>query len=89
MERAAQALGGLAAFGLAVWHWQRIADWLGFARGLSRMPAGSATAAEWMHTFSQILGQSFSQPSGYLILVGGGAFVTLMGFAAYVVWREE
>lgn len=89
MERAAQALGGLAAFGLAVWQWPRIADWLGLVKELSRMSAGSAAADEWTHRFSQILGQSFSQPSGYLILVGAGAFVTLMGFAVYVVWREE
>lgn len=89
MERAAQALGGLAAFGLAVWQWPRIADWLGLAKGLSHMPASSAIASEWTHRFSQVLGQGFSQPSGYLMLVGAGAFVTLMGLAAYVVWREE
>ena len=89
MERASQVLGGLAAFGLAVWQWPRIADWLGLATGLSRMPASSATAGEWTHRFSQVLGQSFSQPSGYLMLMGAGAFVTLMGFAAYVVWLEE
>ncbi|HEX5483121.1 MAG TPA: hypothetical protein VFZ08_10915 [Terriglobia bacterium] len=89
MERAAQALAGLAAFGLAVWQWPRIVDWLGLAQGLSLMPAGSVTAGEWTHRFSQVLSQGFSQPSGYLILVSAGAFVTLMGFAAYLVWREE
>lgn len=89
MERVAQGLGGLAAFGLAVWQWPRIADWLGLVKGLSRLPAGSTIAGDWMHGLSQVLGQSFSQPSGYLMLIGAGAFVTLMGFAAYVVWREE
>lgn len=89
MERVAQALGGLAAFGLVVWQWPRIADWLGLAKGLSRISANSTTAGEWAHRLSQVFSQSFSQPSGYLVLVGAGAFMTLMGFAAYVVWREE
>lgn len=89
VERAAQALGALTVFGLAVWQWPRITGWLGGAKGLARVAASSTAAGEWTHRLFQGLSQGFGQPSGYLLLVSAGAFLTLMGFAAYVVWREE
>jgi len=101
VERAAQALGALSAFGLGVWQWPRIAGWLRGAKVLAHVPAisraasssagagASAAAGERIHLLSQALGQVFNQPSGYLLLVSAGACLTLIAFAAYVVWREE
>jgi hypothetical protein len=96
VERAAQALGALAAFGLGVWQWPRIIGWWRGAKVLARVPSSvsastgaSAAARDWTHWLSQALGQAFSQPSGYLLLVSAGACLTLIVFAAYVVWREE
>jgi hypothetical protein len=101
VERAAQALGALTAFGLGVWQWPRIAAWWRGAKVLARVPrsasaasasaatGASAAAGDWTHWLSQALGQAFNQPSGYLLLVSAGACLTLIVFAAYVVWREE
>jgi len=101
VERAAQALGALSAFGLGVWQWPRIAGWLRSAKVLAHVPTSSvtaggsagagasATAGGWIHALSQALSQVFSQPSGHLLLVSAGACLTLIAFAAYVVWREE
>jgi len=97
VERAAQALGALSAFGLGVWQWPRIAGWLRGAKVLARVPtisaaanaSSGAAAGDWTHRLVQTLGQVFSQPSGYLLLVSAGACLTLIAFAAYVVWREE
>ncbi len=102
VERVAQAVGALSAFGIAVWQWPRIAGWLGGAKLAARAP-GSSTAAkaaagaagsadavgDWTHPFLQGLSQVFSQPSGYLVLVSAAACLMVIAFAAYVVWREE
>jgi hypothetical protein len=97
VERAAQALGALSAFGLGVWQWPRIASWLGWAKTLARVPDSSAgagvtagaAASDWAHRLFQGLSQASSEPSGYLLLVSAVACLTLIVFAAYVVWREE
>jgi hypothetical protein len=91
VERLAQAVGALSAFGLGVWQWPRIAGWLSGTK-LAQAPAsaaGSAAAGDSAHRLFQGLSQVFSQPSGYLMLVSAAACLTLIGFAAYVVLREE
>lgn len=100
VERFAQAVGALSAFGIGVWQWPRIAGWLGGARLAAHAPASSPTtsaaagaagtgAGDWTHQLLQGLSQVFSQPSGYLVLVSAAACLTVIAFAAYVVWREE
>jgi hypothetical protein len=97
VERFAQAVGALSAFGIGVWQWPRIAGWLGGAKLAARAPAGSpaasaaagAAAGDWTHQLLQGVSQVFSQPSGYLVLVSAAACLTVIAFAAYVVWREE
>ena len=100
VERVAQAVGVLSAFGIGVWQWPRIAGWLDGAKLAARASASSpaanaaagatgAAAGDWTHQFLQSLSQVFSQPSGYLLLVSSAACLTVIAFAAYVVWREE
>jgi hypothetical protein len=95
VERVAQAVGALSAFGIGVWQWPRIAGWLGGARVAARSPAANAAAGaggavgDWAHQFLQGVSQVFSQPSGYLLVLSAAACLTLIAFAAYVVWREE
>jgi hypothetical protein len=102
VERFAQAVGALSAFGIGVWQWPRIAGWLGGAKLAARAPASSpganaaagttgpaGVAGDWAHQLLQGVSQVFSQPSGYLVLVSAAACLTVIAFAAYVVWREE
>ncbi|HXJ96782.1 MAG TPA: hypothetical protein VMT20_28405 [Terriglobia bacterium] len=99
VERFAQAVGALSAFGIGVWQWPRIAGWLGGAKFAARVPAtsangaagatGAAGAGDWTHQLLQGVNQVFSQPSGYLVLVSAAACLSVIAFAAYVVWREE
>jgi hypothetical protein len=104
VERLAQAVGALSAFGIGVWQWPRIANWLGVggaklaARAQANATAASAAAGtadatgaagDWAHQLLLGVSQVFSQPSGRLMLVSAAACLTLIGFAAYVVWREE
>ena len=99
VERVAQAVGALSAFGIGVWQWPRIANWLGGAK-VARVTASStaanaavgamgAAAGDWTRQFVQGVSRVFSQPSGYLVLVSAAACLTVIAFAAYVVWREE
>ena len=104
VERFAQAVGVLSAFGIGVWQWPRIAGWLGGAKLAARAPASSTaanaaagavgstaanTASDLTHQLLQGVSQVFSQPSGYLVLVSAAACLTVIAFAAYVVLREE
>jgi hypothetical protein len=86
-ERMAQFMGVLAVLGLIFWQWPRIAAWLGETKGLTRVPASGL--AEWSRNFFDMLGHGFGQSPIYLVLVSAGAFLMLVGFAAYAVWREE
>jgi hypothetical protein len=95
VERAAYGLGGLAAFGLAVWQWPRLVGWLNGAKPLWRlphvaaMPAG-ALSGEPARRLAQALIQAWTSHAPALLLaVSAAAFLTFVAFAAYVVWREE
>jgi len=91
VERAACALGTLAALGLGVWQWPRIAAWLHRAPTLAptlrfaAMPDYSLRG-EWLRRLAQVW---TSQPPAFLLAASAAAFLTLMVFAAYVVWRED
>jgi len=91
VERAAYVLGALAALGLAVWKWPLIAGWL-FRTGTSATTPRYTTAPEYSFTSDLLhwLAQVWtSQSSSLLLAATAAAFLTLMLFAAYVVWREE
>jgi hypothetical protein len=89
VERMAQFFGALTLFGLGVWQWPRVLGWLGGSKGVVRAPEVSSGIGQWSHVFFQSLARGFGQSPGYLLLVSAGAFLTLLAFAAYVVWREE
>ncbi|MGH9433797.1 MAG: hypothetical protein ACRD3T_19885 [Terriglobia bacterium] len=89
VERAAQALSALAAFGLVAWQWPRITSWFGTTRSLVR-PVAAPANADWVHHLAQGVAQAWPvQSPGFLVIVSIGAFLTVTGFAAYVTWREE
>ena len=91
VERAAVTLGALAALGAGIWKWSLISGWL-FGSGASPSTAQSAgTPAD------SLVGESLhwlargwtSQSLTPLVIATDAVFLTLMIFAAYVVWREE
>ncbi|HUI41152.1 MAG TPA: hypothetical protein VL523_04205 [Terriglobia bacterium] len=86
VARVAQAFGVLALAGTALWQWPRISAWLGSAHGVERLHPAASTGTEWIERLSQ----AFASPAtGFLLAASAGALLTLMAFAAYVVWREE
>lgn len=90
VERIAQAFGLLTALGFAFWQWPRIAGWLGGVKNVAPGPGRLADAGAWMNRLFQSFAQGFGgQSSGFLVIASVGALITLMAFAAYVVWREE
>ncbi|MFZ0959742.1 MAG: hypothetical protein WAO35_02470, partial [Terriglobia bacterium] len=91
VERLAYAVGALAALGLGVWQWPRIADWLHHARSLASMPGLAAmpeyaSSGDWLHLLAQPWP---GQIPAFLLAASAAAFLTLIAFAAYVVWRED
>jgi hypothetical protein len=89
VERAAYALGALAAVALGVWQWPRIAGWLHRATPilprLSVVPDYSASG-DWLHR----LGQAWTAQTPALLLAAcSAAFLTLMVLTAYLAWRED
>lgn len=88
-ERIALALGALAAFGFVAWQWLRVTGWQAATRWHSQQTA-SSTSAEWAHHLAREMAQAWpGQSPAYLVIASIGAFLSLLGFAAYVVWREE
>jgi len=89
VERMVQVFGALALLALGFWHWPRVLGWLGGTKSLMRMPESSAEIADWAREFFRSFAQDFGRSPGYLLLLSAGVFFTLVGFAAYAVWREE
>ncbi|MDR3676552.1 MAG: hypothetical protein P4N24_13755 [Acidobacteriota bacterium] len=89
--RAAYFLGAFTALGLCVWQWPRIADWLRSVQILSPisrflpMPDYSSSG-ELLYQFAQAWKD---QTLTYPLAASAAAFLALMVFAAYVVWRED
>jgi hypothetical protein len=90
VERIAFVLGALAVLGLGAWQWPRIAGW--FHRvgtppvsRFSSMPDYSSSG-DLLHRFAQAW---TTQTPDLLLAASAAAFLTLMVFAAYVVWRED
>jgi hypothetical protein len=93
VERIAQAFGALAALGLGLWEWPRIAGWLGGLKSLLRVPEASAgippALRDWTHQLVGSVALGFGQSPTYLLLMSAGAFLTVVGFAAYAVLRKD
>jgi len=89
VERMAQVFAALTLFGFGVWQWPRLVSWLSGSQRPVRGPEGFAGLGDWTHQVFQSLARGFGQSPGYLLLVSAGVFLTLLVFAAYVVWREE
>jgi hypothetical protein len=91
VERAAYALGALTALGLGVWQWPRLAAWLHQTLIPASLP-GSAAISEYSSTGAWLhwLAPAWSaQTPAFLLAATTAAFLTLMVFTAYVVWRED
>jgi len=91
VARAAYALGALTALGLGVWQWPRIMGWLQRAQTPASIPRFAAmpeysSSSEWLHQLAQVWN---GQTPAYLLAASAAAFLALMVFAAYVVWRED
>jgi hypothetical protein len=91
IERVAYALGALAALGLGVWQWPRIADWLHRAQSPAFPPRFAllpdySFSGNWLRWLTPAWP---SQTPAFLLAASAAAFLTLMIFAAYVVWRED
>jgi hypothetical protein len=89
VERMARVFAVLAVLGLGMWRWPRILTWVGGAKEFARLPGSSAGISDWVQRAFESMAQGFSRSPGYLLLMSAGAFLTLVAFAAYVVWREE
>lgn len=95
VERLTRAFLALAAVGIALWQWPRIAaaaaGFLGASKSVA--PAHLAASAEWTGRASRLLdiaGQGLgTQSSAWLAVASAGSLLALMAFAAYVVLREE
>jgi hypothetical protein len=92
VERVAYALGALAALALGVRQWPRITIWLhqtqistSFLPRLAPMPDYSSSG-DWLHRFAQAWP---GQTPVFLLAASAVAFLSLMVFAAYVMWRED
>ena len=91
VERAAYALGALATLGLGVWQWPRLAGWLHWAQSPASLPRFAAwpeysSSGDWLHRFAQAWP---GQTPVFLLAASAVAFLSLMVFAAYVMWRED
>jgi hypothetical protein len=91
VERVTYALGMLAAIGLGVWQWPRIIGWLHRAQTATPIADFSATPGdssivEWVHRLAQAWP---GQTPAFLLAGSAAVFLTVLAFAAYVVWREE
>jgi hypothetical protein len=85
-ERVAQTFGVLSAIGLTLAHWPRILGWIRSAHNLVGLPGSGPAGADWAPRLLQGWG---GQSPSYLLVASAGAFLVLLGFAVYVVWREE
>jgi len=89
VERLAQVFGGLALLGLTWWQRPRIFRWWGGSSPPLRLRDTLAGLPNWPRDLFRPLALILSQSPGYLLVASAGALLTLLAFAAYVVWREE
>ena len=90
VERLAYAMGVLAALVAGVWQWPRFTAWLHHSQTLQPTPGFPyleySTPGAWLHGLTAAW---FGQIPAVLLAANAAAFLTLMIFAAYVVWRED
>ena len=91
VERAASVLGTLTVVGLGIWKWSIVAGWLSRFEASESAARAAATpeyslTGKWLHW----LGQAWTgAPSALLLVATATVFLSLMVFAAYVVWGED
>jgi hypothetical protein len=90
-ERAACVLGALAALGSGIREWPRIVGWIQRVRAQAPMPLFApspeySASGSWLQSFAHAWP---GQTPIFLLTASAAAFLTLVAFAAYVVWREE
>jgi hypothetical protein len=91
VERVAYVLSASVVLGFCIGQWPRIAAWLHRAETPAFMPRFQAlpdysSGGGWLHWLAQAWP---AQTPLFLLAASAAAFVTLIVFAAYVVWREE
>ena len=87
VERVAYALGALAALGLVVWRWPNVAGWLRRFATSAVISRDGFTPDYFFGTLHR-LAQAWASQS-FLLAATAAAFLSLMLFTAYVVWRED
>jgi len=91
VERAASVLGALTVVGMGIWKWSIVAGWLSRFE-VPESAARSAATPGYSMTGERLhwLGQAWtSEPSTLLLVATAAVFLSLMVFAAYVVWGED
>ena len=91
VERLACVLGAVATLGLGVWQWPRIAGWFYHVQNLVSIPRFAPMAdysynGDWLDRLAQAWP---GQTPAFLLAASAAAFLALVVFAAYVVWRED
>ena len=79
VEQVAGACGLLSAIGILVWQWHTIRAWIATLGGTWQ----SGSYAAYTVVASRV------QQSSLLVMISAGAFLVVLGFAAYLIWADE
>jgi hypothetical protein len=79
VEQIAGACSLLSAIGILIWQWHAIRAWIAALGGTWQ----SGTYAAYTVVASRV------QESSLLVMVSAGAFLVVLGFAAYLIWVDE
>ena len=78
-EQIAAACGLLSAVGILIWQWHTIRAWSAAVGGAWQ----SGSYAAYTVVASRV------QESSLLVMISAGAFLVVLGFAAYLIWADE
>lgn len=79
VEQIAGACGVLSLVGILIWQWHAIWAWVASLGGTWH----SGSYAAYTLVASRV------QESSVLVIISSGAFLVILGFAAYLIWAEE
>jgi hypothetical protein len=79
VEQVAGACGLLSAIGILIWQWHAIRAWIATLGGMWQ----SGSYAAYAVVASRV------QESSLLVMISAGAFLVVLGFAAYLIWADE
>jgi hypothetical protein len=79
VEQIAGACGLLSAIGILIWQWHAIRTWIASLGGTWQ----SGSYAAYTVVASRV------QESSLLVMVSAGAFLVVLGFAAYLIWADD